>query len=161
MATTTTTRKTTPAKKPVATKPTTAKKTVTKKPTATKPVAKKPATRKPAARKTVAPKKTVVSAPVTDSAPVTAATKAAEEGLLTRFFTFTFDYVGETTSGIGGNVFEAIPGLPKGVSEKLTSAQSKVMKGTTGQIESVTVAGASAVGKGLKVLTAPIRKLIS
>lgn len=146
MATTTTTRKATTAKKPVA----------------KKPVAKatpKPAARKPAARKPATPKKTVVSAPVVDEAPVTAAGKAADEGVLTRFFTFTFDYVGDATS-LGGNVFGAIPGVPKGVAEKLASAQSKVMKGTTGQIESVTLASASAIGKGLSTLAAPIRKLV-
>jgi hypothetical protein len=154
MATTTTTRTT---KKATARKPTT---------TAKKPAARKPAARKTTAtakrttaRTTTSPKK-AVTAVVEPVDTVKSTETGGQDGVLKRFLGFTMGSIEDATLGLGGNALGAIPGLPKGVTEKIQSGQAKVVKGTTGQIESVTLSGASVVGKGLSVMFAPIRKLI-
>jgi hypothetical protein len=147
MATTTTTRTT---KK-------TTKAAPKKAPAAKRTTATKPAAPKKTARRTTAPKAPAVKADVTAPPAPDAATSA--EGRLVSFLRSSLGTIEDATLSVGGNALGSIPGLPKGATDKMKSAHSSVIRGTSDRIESVTVGSATAVGKSLQAMVSPIRKL--
>jgi hypothetical protein len=81
------------------------------------------------------------------------------EGRLVSFLRSSLGTIEDATLSVGGNALGSIPGLPKGATDKMKSAHSSVIRGTSDRIESVTVGSATAVGKSLQAMVSPIRKL--